>query len=211
MIRSKGSNCYIMCMPVGHVLAGTAWFLALRQPDTSTEIAAESGFKRQGFLLSWGFFVFFSNLPDVDFLPFALSGNPNYYTFHHGWTHSIGAAVIVSLFYGYIAPNKVRVYCTVRDVFLLFMTHLLLDIFTYDFTPPYGIQLLWPLWNGFVYSDISFFCFIFKWWPSTIELHQLIAMPTLISYVWEIVFFGTIIFWIRMRSIRKAGAQLRKV
>lgn len=181
-----------MCMPVGHTLAGIAWFTARgRLNALSTD--------RYELLMGILLFTLFSNLPDIDFLPYALTRNPYYYTFHHGWTHSIGAAVIVSLLYRYIVPARIRGYCTSKDVFILFITHLVLDIFTYDFTPPYGIQLLWPFWNGFVYSHISFFCFIFKWLPSTIELHQLIAMPTLISYVWEIVFFGTIILYLKMR------------
>lgn len=186
-----------MCMPIGHTLAGIAWFTARVQ---LSRLSTPVNDNRYELLISLLLFVFFSNIPDVDFLPYILTRDFYYYAFHHMWSHSIGAAVIVSLLYRYIAPARVRVYCTSKDVFILFITHLLLDVFTYDFTPPYGIQLLWPFWDGFVYSNISFFCFIFKWWPSTIELHQLISTSALISYIWEMVFFGAIIITILWRN-----------
>jgi len=120
-----------MPLPIGHALAGLAF--------------ARS---RPGFFFksSWRdaiFFIFLANLPDADFLPGILLGQPN--LFHHGIFHSLGAALAVSLLGGcFFQLRKKRFWPAAAVIFLVFYSHLLLDFFARDFVAPYGLPLFWP-------------------------------------------------------------------
>ena len=121
-----------MPSPIGHALAGAAFFEA--RPDLFFRVK----------WLEALFYAFLANLPDADFLPGFIQGYPNRY--HHGIFHSLGAAVAVAAVSGlvFLWLKKKRPWKASLFVFLVFYSHLLLDFFTWDFAPPYGLPLFWP-------------------------------------------------------------------
>jgi len=133
-----------MPLPIGHALAGAAFF------------QARPGFFFGNKWLDGFFLVFLANLPDADFLPGLLKGFPNLY--HHGIFHSLGAALAVALIFGVIFFKlKGHFWRYTVAVFLVFISHLLLDYFTLDFSAPYGMPLLWPIANDYFIAAHPFF------------------------------------------------------
>lgn len=139
-----------MPLPVGHSLSGYLIYL---------------GAERKISLRGWKIILLYllcANLPDLDILPGYLLGRPNLY--HHGISHSIGLAVVVGL----LAAGAV--YWTKRQsagrVFLiafgLYFGHVLLDTLIVDTTPPYGVQLLWPLSRNYYISPVLIFPTVYK-------------------------------------------------
>ena len=119
-----------MATPLGHALAGMAAGSLLR--------SHHSGHAR------WLAFVALAAIaPDFDFLPGILMGDVN--RFHHGASHSVGAAL---LFGGACALGAWAVAARPLAIggagAILYASHLLLDFFTVDTRLPYGQPLLWP-------------------------------------------------------------------
>ena len=87
-----------------------------------------------------------ANLPDADFLPGLLTGDAN--RFHHAFTHSFGflMAVTLATFLLARAFRSAPAFWTGLVGFGV-ASHLLLDFFTVDTRPPFGIPLLWPFSN----------------------------------------------------------------
>lgn len=128
-----------MPLPVGHALAG----LAFQQ--------ARPGFFLRNRWLDAFCFMILANLPDADFLPGFILGRPN--LFHHGASHSLGAALgvagagaaLLRLAQGRTAASgRSRVPGQALMIFLVYCSHLLLDVFALDFVAPYGLPLFWP-------------------------------------------------------------------
>jgi membrane-bound metal-dependent hydrolase YbcI (DUF457 family) len=120
-----------MPLPIGHALAG----ITLQQ--------ARPGYY---FDKPWHdavFFMLLANLADADFLPGLLVGRPNLY--HHGIFHSLGAALLVAALGAVLFFHKKRSFWVpALGIFLVFSSHLLLDFFTRDLVPPYGLPMFWP-------------------------------------------------------------------
>jgi inner membrane protein len=157
-----------MPLPIGHALAGTAFFQA--RPGLFFENKWRDAL----------FYVFLANLPDADFLPGLLRGFPNLY--HHGIFHSLGAALAVALALGWVFSLKQRRFRGIAVlVFLLFYTHLLLDFFTMDFTVPYGLPLFWPFSKNYYIAARPVFINITRsarsgdFFPSLFSRHNLHA------------------------------------
>lgn len=119
-----------MATPVAHSLLGlavAAFFPALRQTRWRWMVFA----------------VFAANLPDVDFLPGLFVGDANRY--HQGASHSVVAmvsfGVLVALVARHFSPRP-RSWGVFGS--LVYGTHLVVDVLTYDGRAPYGIPLLWP-------------------------------------------------------------------
>ncbi len=133
-----------MPLPIGHALAGIAFFKA-----------------RPGmfFASRWHealFLIFLANLPDADFLPGMVLGHPNLY--HHGIFHSLGAALAIGAAGGwFFYRKKKRFWEPAAAVFLVFYAHLLLDFFTQDFVAPYGLPLFWPFSRQYFIAARPFF------------------------------------------------------
>ncbi len=103
-----------------------------------------------------GFVVFVANVPDLDFLPGLMIGDMNRY--HHGISHSIGAAVI---FAGLCALAAKYMSLAVKRVFivavLVYLSHLLGDYLGVDPTEPYGAPFLWPVSSEYYLSPTPIF------------------------------------------------------
>ncbi|MBD3289337.1 hypothetical protein GF337_11090 [candidate division KSB1 bacterium] len=150
-----------MPTPVGHSLAGYFVFSAIKKPERNfkwTELVAA---------------VIIANLPDADFIPGMLAGNPN--KFHHGITHSIGFAVIVGLLAGivYFSIRKKHFFFYSAFFFLCYSSHLLLDYLGADTRAPFGEQLFWPISQIYVMSPVSVFSDVHKASDSSIFLQSL--------------------------------------
>ena len=82
-----------MPLPIAHSAAGLAGYLAFRKRTPT--ISA----KQELFLL--GSCLFLANLPDLDFIPGFLCGDPG--RFHHGLSHSLAVGLIGALiFYRFV-------------------------------------------------------------------------------------------------------------
>ena len=90
-------------------------------------------------------------LPDFDFIPGLLLGDPNRY--HGGWTHSIGFAVMAGCVLGLLGKGcrlRVGIWSS-----LACFSHALLDTLTVDLRPPYGVPVLWPFSNRLIHVESS--------------------------------------------------------
>jgi membrane-bound metal-dependent hydrolase YbcI (DUF457 family) len=133
-----------MPLPIGHSLAGIAW-----------QRARPGFFFRSGWLDAIAF-ILLSNLPDADFLPGILRGQPNLY--HHGIFHSLGAALVVAAIgAALLYPRRRRFLFHAAGIFLVFYSHLLLDFFSLDTVAPYGLPLLWPFSSRYFIAAKPFF------------------------------------------------------
>jgi len=90
--------------------------------------------------------IFAANAPDLDFIPGILSGQP--FRFHHGPSHSLGAALVIALV---AAPFLARrsAFRSVHRFGLLVgfavATHLILDMLSSDGAFVLGVPLFWPI------------------------------------------------------------------
>src|SRR5919109_1191829 len=103
------------------------------------------------------FYCICSSLPDLDFIPGFLLGAPN--KFHHGVSHSLGFAFGFGLCMSLILlfaknQNALRNFVI---FFSLYFSHVLLDLLSYDSSPPYGVPALWPITDNYYISPISVF------------------------------------------------------
>jgi inner membrane protein len=128
-----------MPTPAGHALAALAAWTACRP-------------WARGMVRSPWFWLLLvsANAPDLDFLPGLLMGNEA--LFHRGAGHSIGGAVLYAL--AIMAATAAvagggRAALAGALAFLLFTSHLVLDLFVRDIGAPYGIQLFWPFTHGY--------------------------------------------------------------
>ncbi|NOY78091.1 MAG: metal-dependent hydrolase [Calditrichaeota bacterium] len=162
-----------MPSPVAHSLAGMALGETEQTRITRSQII--------GFYL-WS--LFFANSPDLDFIPGFFAGNPNLY--HHGATHSLGAAVFVAFALGWIFSKYLGSYKKgVLFLFLLYCSHLFLDYLTADTRFPFGEPLFWPLSNRYVISPILIFSDVQKTSDSGTFLHSLFVRHNFLGMIKE--------------------------
>jgi membrane-bound metal-dependent hydrolase YbcI (DUF457 family) len=102
--------------------------------------------------------VFSASAPDLDFLPGLLLGNES--LFHRAQGHSLGGAMVYGLLVLLSARLLTGSWRKARHPALLaaglFLSHLLLDLAVHDPGPPYGIQFLWPLSEGYTFWEWTF-------------------------------------------------------
>ena len=132
-----------MASPVGHALAG----LALGR---LTEGGAPPGGR-----LFVPLCAALAVAPDLDFLPGLLVGQPALY--HQGGSHSLAAALLVSLGLSLALGRDSRSRrLGFAAFFAAYSSHLLLDYLGTDARPPLGVPLLWPVSDATWISPISF-------------------------------------------------------
>lgn len=90
-----------------------------------------------------------ANLPDADFLPGYLVGDPR--AFHRYALHSIPAAVLAGAVAGACFWRRRGWFVSYWAVMtLIYASHVLLDLFEADAAYPIGVQLLWPFTERFL-------------------------------------------------------------
>lgn len=87
-------------------------------------------------------FIFFANLPDIDFLPGLLVGNV--FQFHRGPTHSLAFPFLIAVVLAAVIRRPEQRALLVRAGFLGTLSHVVLDFFCAS-SPAAGVPLLWPL------------------------------------------------------------------
>jgi len=145
-----------MALCLAHATAGYLAYEALRP----------AGPHRLGLLAGA---VVLANAPDLDFVPGLLVGRPD--AFHRGVTHTLGAAVLVTVAAWAIArwrggggtgpregagaPAPPRPGWWAALAAAAYGSHLLVDWVTVDAVPPVGIQMLWPLTASWLHAPFN--------------------------------------------------------
>ena len=142
-----------MCTPFAHSLAGYAAII-LGEPQFS------STFRKNLHALGAG--IAFGTLADADFLVAYNTRIP--FLQHHYFSHSIAFVFVIGLIaYGGL---KILMHSRALKFAMLlaaaYATHLLLDYFTHDGSPPIGIPLLWPFTSKHFIAPIEFFLSIHR-------------------------------------------------
>lgn len=154
--------------------------------------------------LNVSLFVTLANLPDSDFLPGFLLGEPNRY--HQWFTHSLGFAFLAGVCGALIYRQrqsqtdwqaaKKQGRCGWYGMFigLAVLSHVVLDLLTLDTTPPQGMMLFWPFdqnhydvrWDFFLSSrrdnvSTTFFPSLLTWYNFKIVLREFLIMAPMVG------------------------------
>lgn len=139
-----------MPTPIGHSLLTTAIYLGANQQKL----------KRNWF--DYLICLFVGIFPDLDFIPGLILGQPS--RFHHGLTHSLFFGIIIGtttgLFIGRIKRHNWWCYAILFTA--VYFSHLVADFFGVDTRFPYGEQLFWPFWQGYLISPVSLFLDVYR-------------------------------------------------
>jgi inner membrane protein len=147
--------------------------------------------------LNVSIFVTLANLPDSDFLPGFLLGEPNRY--HQWFTHSLGFAALAGLCGGLIywrQKNENSDRFGLHGIFigLAVLSHLVLDLLTWDSSPPKGMMLFWPFdknhydvrWDLFLAcqrdnTSATFFSSLFSPYNLKVVLREFLIMAPIVG------------------------------
>ena len=177
-----------MPLPTAHSAAGLAGYFAFKKRSS------DSPPRQELFLL--GLCLFLANLPDLDFIPGFLCGDPG--RFHHGPSHSLVLGLIGALIfyrfacYWLTGISKKRIFgcCLVSLLF-----HPVLDYFSADTSKPFGVPLFWPFDTEYYMSPVSLFRDVQR---NQDTLGTFFSTIINTNNAWGIVieslFFGTILF-----------------
>ena len=181
-----------MATPLGHALCGVGLGSALRGPEP--------------WFGPWRDLAFFAALamaPDLDFLPGLLIGRPE--AFHHGVTHSLGAAVLfggLMAWWGLRRGRGIPAWRWGLAGGLIYFAQVLLDVMTVDTSFPYGVPLWWPISSEYVLADNP--------WLADVRRRPLVwatLWHDIKAAGWEVVLLGppaALLTWWRLRR-RLAG------
>jgi len=133
-----------MPSPVGHEIAGLLIFDLARKHSVIYRKA------KTVYLC-----LLMAVLPDFDFFPGLLEGEPNKY--HHGLSHSILIGLVASVLIAGIFCFRDRFWLHITLFFSVILSHLVLDLFSLDQSYPYGLKLLWPFSNEYYISPQTIF------------------------------------------------------
>ncbi len=176
-----------MPSPVAHSLAALALAEAVR---------------RRPLRRSWGLVLAFAGAAvaaDLDFLPGLIAGNAD--RFHHGPTHSLGAAIMFGvLVWGVLRWRRLaNAGWWAGWMTAAYATHVVLDTACHDTRDPAGVPLAWP-WSGhYVATPFELFMDIrrdrdtWRFWGSLFQWHNLRAVgweAALMSLVFGLVWLG---------------------
>jgi len=128
-----------MCTPIGHSMFGFITYYFWEKVNIKN-IDPKKLF----------IFVILANLPDVDFIPGLILGDPN--RFHHVISHSVIFLVVVAFLLGkfdFVCEKK-GYFKKVSILSFLLLGHMLIDFFTVDTREPLGIDLFWPYPRYFI-------------------------------------------------------------
>jgi len=170
-----------MATPIGHSLCGCIFHAATQ---------------KKGKKVNWKellVFMVIANLADIDYLFGFVVGKPNYY--HHQFTHSIGFSLIAAA--GLALYSKFKYLTnyarTFILIFVLYVSHVLVDFFAKDTSLPYGEQLFWPFSKDYFVSSFSIFRDVHKADSSAEFFPALFNYYNFYTALTEIVIFGSIL------------------
>jgi inner membrane protein len=180
-----------MPSPVGHSLTGYLICCGTSQDASRLEL-------RTLFL-----FCVCSILPDLDFIPGFLMGEPN--RFHHGISHSLGFALGFGLLMSCILffMKDQRVLRNFVIFFTLYFSHVLLDSLCEDSSPPYGVPALWPITGHYYISPISVFLDIQRDQVSGTFIRSLFSFHNFLAILIEIVIFLPLVVIVSLFKINR--------
>jgi inner membrane protein len=162
-----------MPSPIGHAIAGYAVVSGSKETLSRRVWISVAGA------------MFLANLPDVDFIPGLLLGDPGEY--HRQAFHSLFAAVLVGASIASVYRMRGRGF--VGSFLLtagLFSSHLLLDLFTHDTTGDAGLQLFWPFTERFFSIPLPLFSELHKSGTGWEFVTSLLVLRNLPMVLWEI-------------------------
>lgn len=170
--------------PVAHSFAGFWTFLLLTARSKVSLVTACCQYLPQLVLL-----VLLANLADVDFF-FGLFTGANANALHHGFTHSLAAAVFVALAVSCVWRIAGGFWRSAILYFLAYSSHLLIDLCTgarlgWNGTAS-GIPLLWP-WEKEFRSPLVLLVGV-----RHKDLPALFSMGNVRSSLYELLTFGAI-------------------
>jgi membrane-bound metal-dependent hydrolase YbcI (DUF457 family) len=131
-----------MPSPIGHMLAGVATALASDIPRQKKDSDSDGRFFKSAALCAS-----LAAAPDLDLL---------YPHIHRTMTHSV-TAVAATFIIAAAVTGKVTRWRTATICALAWASHLLLDWLGTDWTPPRGVQLLWPFSREWFISGADVF------------------------------------------------------
>ncbi len=163
-----------MPMPIAHAATGAAIYLALKGDKLPR--------RPEGRWLLLAVCLILACLPDADFLPGMLIGEPN--RFHQGASHSLFVGGGLALMAFWALDRYAVSYLDGVSRFRLFLlcalailSHPVLDYFAVDTKiPPGGVPLFWPLDQGLYLSPRPIFLNIQRAGDSTLEF--LLSLPS---------------------------------
>ncbi len=160
---------------IGHSIAGYVIYRAVSEGSLRLEW-------RRFFL-----YCICSNLPDLDFIPGFLLGAPN--KFHHGVSHSLGFAFGFGFCMSFILlfVKNQSILRSFVIFFGLYFSHVLLDLLSYDSSPPYGVPVLWPITDNYYISPISVFSDIQRGQASETFIRSLFSLHNFLAILIEAV------------------------
>lgn len=139
-----------MPTPIGHSLLSTVIYSGVNR----------NKLKLNGF--DYLVCLFIGIFPDLDFLPGLILGTPS--RFHHGMTHSLFFGIIIGtsagLFIGWLKKKNGPHYGIL--LIAVYFSHLLADFLGVDTKFPFGEQLFWPFWQGYVLSPVPIFLDVYR-------------------------------------------------
>jgi inner membrane protein len=96
-----------------------------------------------------------ANLPDADIVLGLMSGAIG--RFHRAASHSLAATLAIGFAGAAVARWRSRGQTLAWGLWAggLYLSHLVLDMLVRDPTPPYGIQLLWPVSGAYIISPFT--------------------------------------------------------
>lgn len=134
--------------------------------------------------------VLLANIPDLDYLPGIIVGDPN--RFHRLFGHSIAIAIAIGLFHFVTARRRPATFALV--CIALVGSHLFLDWLSMDSVPPSGIQLLWPLSDSILQAPVAIFPQVEKGAGSNF-VRGLFSMANVRTVIVEILLFTPLILY----------------
>ncbi|MDZ7264726.1 MAG: metal-dependent hydrolase [candidate division KSB1 bacterium] len=190
-----------MPTPIGHSLLTTAIY---------------SGVNQQKLKRNWLDYLvclFIGIFPDLDFIPGLILGTPS--RFHHGFTHSLFFGIIIGtsagLIMGWLRNQNWWRYAIL--FIAVYFSHLAADFFGVDTRFPYGAQLFWPFWQGYLLSPVPIFLDVYRsssrsdFLTSLFNFHNLQAalVELLICCpIWLLIHFKNVS---RTKRVRDAGVM----
>ena len=186
-IGADGTTENEMPTPIGHIASGLLLFAVGCRP-----------WRKQASLLLAQ--LFFALLPDID-LAFGLllAGNAN--AFHHQATHSILFVAAAGWIGGRLLGNKGRYTPLLIAAGLI---HLALDLLAKDTSVPYGAQVLWPFWNGYIIAPVQIFSDVHRSGDAASFLPSLFNGHNLQTIGIELAVFGLLWgLWFAWSSLRR--------